>query len=263
MLRNEHDSDDHIAQGGTSSIDKIPTLKPAKLGVEYRLHPDIANVVIGDEEGLYISNYQKAAEHIAHRLQTFVQSQKSHRAKTVFEDCSVLEVCTGIGITTHFLAQTFPHVISVDKSAARLAYARTNLTSLMSGDNVSLLHGDILDWNVIKRIQKHAIQAVYTDAEFNMTSHWSDHTDSIDLTGPNTRELFHNVRTHFSPNIVMKVPKTIPEWQLRNLAPCEIEHVMPDGLLSFYHVYFGDLIQQDSSVLTFPKKAYESSYVLI
>ena len=55
----------------------------------------------------------------------------------------------------------------------------------------------------------------------------------------------------------MKLPKTINLDQLRALAPCEVEEVRPDGKLSFYLVYFGELITTGQSEFTFPKNFHK------
>ena len=54
----------------------------------------------------------------------------------------------------------------------------------------------------------------------------------------------------------MKLPKTINLEQLRELAVCEVEEIKPDGKLSFYLVYFGDLVKADRSEFAFPKNVY-------
>jgi hypothetical protein len=51
----------------------------------------------------------------------------------------------------------------------------------------------------------------------------------------------------------MKLPKTVNTQQLKELAPCEIESIQPDGKRSFFLVYFGDLVKTESSEFNFPR----------
>lgn len=217
---------------------------PQEAEVAYRFEPALQNALLGDWEGVKITNYQLAGEHAAQRI------------KEVVGDNPVLEVCTGIGAITLVLARSFPKVYAIDLDSKRLQMCDDNIDRLGLSDKVELINGDILDDNVLQRLSGQNIGAVYTDVNFTTGDDWQNHTTDINATGPNTVELYKKVTDGITGNICMKLPKTINLEQLRALAPCEIEEVKPDGKLSFYLVYFGDLVKADSSEFAFPKHAY-------
>lgn len=217
---------------------------PQEAEVAYRFEPALQNVLLGDWEGMKITNYQLAGEHAAERM------------KEVVGDIPVLEVCTGIGATTFVLARNFSKVYAVDLDPKRLQMCADNIDKLGLSDTVELINGDILDDKVLQRLSGQNIGAVYTDVNFTTGDDWQDHTTDISETGPNTIELYQKVTSRITGNICMKLPKTISLEQLRELYPCEIEAVKPDGKLSFYLVYFGDLVKAGSSEFKFPKHAY-------
>lgn len=220
-----------------SADTKILTAKEA--GVAHRFGS--AADMVGDEEGLMISNYEQAGRHAAERIYQ------------VIGDMPVLEVCTGIGATTYVLAQQFPHVITVDRSGSRHTSAQANIHRLGLLPKVTFLTAGILDDGTLESLAHEGLAAAYTDVDWTQSGDWRAHETDIDATGPSTRALHAALRAHVTGNICMKLPKTINIQQLRELGPCEIEHVMPDGRLSFYLVYFGDLVRADTSEFEFRK----------
>lgn len=215
---------------------------PEEAGVDYRFETGLP--LLGDWEGLKISNYQLAGENAAERI------------KKVVGESPVLEVCTGIGATTFVLARYFPRVYAVDLDPKRLAMCADNIERLGLSDKVELVNGDILDDEILQMLSDKDIGAVYTDVNFTTSDDWQNHTSDITETGPNTQELYTKISQLITGNICMKLPKTINLDQLRALAPCEIEEVKPDGKLSFYLVYFGELVVNERSKFTFSKNFY-------
>jgi 16S rRNA G966 N2-methylase RsmD len=215
---------------------------PEEAGVAYRFEPCLP--LLGDWEGVKISNYQLAGEHTAERI------------KKVVGEIPVLEVCTGIGATTFVLARSFPKVYAVDLDPKRLGMCARNIERLGLSNKVELINGDILDDKILQRLTNQGIGAVYTDVNFTTSEDWQNHTSDIMETGPNTQELYAKVFQLITGNICMKLPKTINLDQLRTLGPCEIEEIKPDGKLSFYLVYFGELVTAEQNEYIFPKNFY-------
>ncbi|OGM59857.1 hypothetical protein A2955_00565 [Candidatus Woesebacteria bacterium RIFCSPLOWO2_01_FULL_37_19] len=216
---------------------------PEVAGVAYRFETGLP--LLGDWEGVKISNYQLASEHAAERI------------KRAAGESPVLEVCTGIGATTFALARSFSKVYGVDIDPKRLETCADNIERLGLSDKVELINGDILDDEILQMLSDKDIGAVYTDVDFTTSEDWQNHTSDITETGPNTQELYAKVSQLITGNICMKLPKTINLDQLRALAPCEVEEVRPDGKLSFYLVYFGELITTGQSEFTFPKNFHK------
>jgi ubiquinone/menaquinone biosynthesis C-methylase UbiE len=122
---------------------------PTEAEVAYRFEPGLP--LLGDWEGVKISNYQIAGEHSAERMQE------------VAKDKPVLEVCSGIGATTFVLAQNFPKIYTVDMDPKRLQMCRENMERLGLADKVEFINGDILDPDVLQYLSDKGISAVYTD----------------------------------------------------------------------------------------------------
>lgn len=211
-------------------------------GVAFRFEPGVS--LIGDMEGQMISNYQIAGEHAARRI------------KEAVGENPVLEVCTGIGATTFVLARHFQGVYAVDLNLERLQMVKRNLENLGLLEKVELINGDILDEAILKALSSKGISAAYTDVDWSATGDWQEHVSDITTTGPSTVDLYHKLCRWVTPSICMKLPKTINTNQLRELADCEIEAVMPDGKPSFYLVYFGKLAERSSSEFEFVRDAY-------
>lgn len=213
--------------------------------VDFRFEPGIS--FIGDLEGQKITNYQIAGEHAAERL------------KQVSKSNTVLEVCAGIGATTFVLARNFSKVYAIDINHKRLQMCKNNLTRVGLNKNVEFINSDILDNNTLSYLSKFNIGGAYIDVDWTKSDDWRDHESDITKTSPNTKEVYEKVKKYITKNICFKLPKIINIQQVRQLGNCEVESVCPDGKLSFYLVYFGDLVIQESSNFTFPKDFYRKN----
>src|SRR6185369_9417764 len=164
---------------------------PKDAEVDYRFEPNLP--LLGDWEGLKISNYQLAGEHAAERM------------KKVAGDSAILEVCTGIGATTFVLARSFPKVYAVDMNPNRIKICSANLERLGLSDKVALINGDILDDQILNNLKDKGICGVYTDVNFTVTNNWQNHTSDITETGPNTLVLYQKLSKLITGNICMKL----------------------------------------------------------
>ena len=212
---------------------------PTQMGVAHRFSPGLQ--LLGDQVGLFISNYQQAGEHAARRMRAVVGNR------------NVLEVCTGIGATTFVLAGHFRRVFGVDIDPVRMSICRQNLENLGLANRFVPILGDILDEQILHELSTYGLRATYTDVNFSPTNDWQTHAVNITDTLPNTAVLHAMLTTYIGPNICMKLPKTIDLAQVRSLGTCEIEELRPDNVLSAYLVYFGDLALQKFSQFVFPR----------
>ncbi len=181
--------------------------------------------LVGDEDGLKVTNSPVVAKHVAERLRECVGL------------VNILEVCCGIGSTTIELAKVFPKVFAVDINPKRIEFAKKNILSA-GLSNVEFFSEDIFEENLFRALSSKKIDVVHTDVEWTTTGiYGQDHATDIEKTTPNTSKLFQYLQKGFTENICMRLPKSINREQLRNLANCEIEEVYKNGELKFIYVY--------------------------
>jgi len=191
--------------------------------------------IIGDEEGLLLTSYQSASEHTAERI------------KSKLGEVSVLELCSGIGGTTIFLAKKLVHIFAIDINPKRIQAAKQNAKTFNVIDKITFIEGDILDEKVLSSLKDNKIEAVVTDVEWrdDLTKSLKETTPDISKTIPSTPIIFEKINRLITPNIVMHLAANTNKEQLYQLGPCEIEELKYNGVVKFINVYFGNLIDKE------------------
>lgn len=203
-----------------------------KVGKRYRFQT--TKPIIGDEEGVLLTSYQKASEHTAKRI----------HAK--LDEIPVLEICCGVGGTTVFLAEKMKHVYAVDLNPTRIEFAKKNAETFGVKDKITFINADGLDEEMLKQAKKNGVKAVVSDVEWraDLSLSLAETTPDIDQTIPSTPILFEKLNRLVSKNIVMHLAANTNKDQLMKLGDCEIEEMMYEGKVKFINVYFGDLINK-------------------
>lgn len=200
-----------------------------KVGKRYRFKAMLP--IVGDEEGLLLTSYQSASEHTAKRI-----LRKLGRVP-------ILEICSGVGGTTVFLAQYLPHVYAVDISSERIKAARINAKTFGVADRITFIESDALDEKMLVEAGESGVQAVVSDVEWrdDLSLSLSETTPDITRTIPSTPVLFEKLNRFVTRNIVMHMAANSNRNQLRKLGKCEIEEMTYYNDVKFINVYFGKL----------------------
>ncbi len=200
-----------------------------EIGKRYRFTTTLP--IIGDEEGLGLTSYQAASEHTTKRIQEKLGK------------ISVLELCSGVGGTTVFLAKELQHVYAVDMKPARIEAAKINTQTFGVADKVTFVCGDVLDEELLSEFKNKEVLAVVTDVEWrdDLSHSLTETTPDITKTIPSTPTLFEKINRLVGPNIAMHMAANTDKKQLQQLGDCEIEEMEYQGIVKFINVYFGEL----------------------
>ncbi len=201
-----------------------------EIGKRYRFATTLP--IVGDEEGLGLTSYQSASEHTAKRI--------LEKLGTV----NVLELCSGVGGTTVFLAKKLEHIYSIDLKPLRIKAAKINAQSFGVANKITFICGDVLDEKLLIKFKNNNIQAVVTDVEWrdDLSNSLLETTPDITKTIPPTPILFEKINRLICPNIIMHMAANTNKEQLQQLCDCEIEEMIFGGVVKFINVYFGKLI---------------------
>lgn len=218
-------------------MQKIPFKKLSSVHKDFKIND--ARQLVGDEEGLYFANYQKASEYVAQRILEQIGKVK------------VLELCCGIGGMTVFLAQVLPHVYAVDLNTVRLEAAAINAKTFGVSEKITFIQQNVLDEELLTTMKRNNVEAVITDVEWRATAtdSWNTYTPHLSETIPSSTALFEKASTLVSPNIMMHMPAIIPYDDLRSLGQCEIQQCIYKNDVKFLNVYYGKLATQEESRL--------------
>lgn len=211
-----------------------------KIGKRYRFKTKLP--IIGDKEGLLLTSYQLASEHTARRI-----LQKLGKVP-------VLEICSGVGGTTVFLAKYLPHVFAVDIKSERIRAAKINAKTFGIENKVTFIERDALDEGMLVKARKEGVRAIISDVEWrkDLTLPLTETTSNIAKTIPSTPLLFEKLNRLVTKNIVMHMAANSNKDQLEKLGKCEIEDMIYLGKVKFINAYFGELVN----------KVGRSSYVM-
>ncbi|MFA6005360.1 MAG: methyltransferase domain-containing protein [Patescibacteria group bacterium] len=195
-------------------------------------------MLVGDEEGLFFTNYQGASEHVARRI------------KEDLGVVPVLELCCGIGGTTVFLAKMLQHIYAVDLNPVRIKAARKNAENFGVGDKITFLNKNALDTKMLKQAKQDHVLAVFVDVEWrsNANQNWNESTADISKTIPPITNVFAVTTKLVTKNIVLHLSPQIDHGQLQSLGECEIEEVVINGEVKMLNVYYGILRHCANSV---------------
>lgn len=203
-----------------------------QVGKRYRFQTKLS--IVGDEEGLLLTSYQKASEHTAQRI------------LSKFGKVRVLEICSGVGGTTIFLAEKLEHIYAVDLNPIRIKFAKENARTFGIEDKITFINADGLDEGMLKKAKEDGVKVVVSDVEWraDLSLSLTETTPNIDQTIPSTPVLFEKLNRLVSKNIVMHMAANTNKEQLMALGDCEIEEMFYEGKVKFINVYFGDLIDK-------------------
>jgi tRNA G37 N-methylase Trm5 len=217
-------------------MNQFKTLK--NIGKAYRFADN--RDLIGDNEGLLFTNYQKASIHTALRI------------KESLGEISILELCCGVGGMTVFLAKYHPKIIAVDLNEKRIEAAKINAKTFGVGGKTEFIIGDVLDEKLLLNAKQKGVQTVVIDVEWRdrPTEPWNSYASNIANTIPSTTLLFEKVNRLVTSNIIMHMAPNVIKSQLRQLGRCEIEEISLQGKIKFLNVYFGELIKTSDSVFS-------------
>ncbi len=192
--------------------------------------------IVGDEEGLSLTSYQSASEHITKRI-------KSKLGKV-----STLELCSGVGGITIFLAKKLAHIFAIDINPIRIQAAKQNAKTFNVLNKITFIEGDILDEKLLSSLKdNNKIEAVVTDVDWrdDLTKSLKETTPDISKTIPSTPIIFEKINRLITSNIIMHLAANTNKNQLYQLGPCEIEELKYNGVVKFINVYFGNLINSN------------------
>ncbi|MEK7498000.1 MAG: methyltransferase domain-containing protein [Patescibacteria group bacterium] len=202
------------------------------VGKRYRFQTKLP--IVGDEEGLLLTSYQKASEHTANRI------------FSKLGNVPVLEICSGVGGTTVFLAQKLKHVYAVDINSKRIEFAKRNAKTFEVADKITFINSDGLDEKMLSDAKGKGVEAVVSDVEWrsDLSLSLAETTPDIGQTIPSTPKLFEKLNRLVIKNIVMHMAANTNKEQLMKLGECEIEEMVYEGKVKFINVYFGALINK-------------------
>jgi len=203
-----------------------------KVGKRYRFQT--TKPIIGDEEGVLLTSYQKASEHTTERILTKLGV------------VPVLEICCGVGGTTVFLAEKMKYVYAVDLNPVRIEFAKKNAETFGVKEKISFINADGLDEKILTEVRQNGVKAVVSDVEWrsDLSLSLAETTPDISQTIPSTPTLFEKLNRLVTKNIVMHMAANTDKDQLMKLGDCEIEEMMYEGKVKFINVYFGELINK-------------------
>lgn len=160
--------------------------------------------------------------------------------------CSVIaEIGCGVGFQTAAFAKTCDQVYAVEKDARKLEYAKKNTTGLT---NITFLHGDAFDPNIIKKLA--GCEIVFCDTERSV-----DERRSLESLSPNPVKLIE-AYAPITPKIAIEVPPFLQDIPFA----CEKEYISVHGALNRLTLYLGPLQKAERSVVALPAgKRLESS----
>jgi tRNA1(Val) A37 N6-methylase TrmN6 len=180
----------------------------------------------GDAISLYISNYNDAAEYLAHRI--------GHKEKVA------VELCCGIGVTLEKLARVFRRVVGVEIDAQILKWCRENLTQADAINDVRLICGNTEDKELLRGIK--ADIAIYDIPYWDIGISQERHSSS---ENPKLKETIKNIRKLITKNIVICAPVHYTyEMAVIDLGPCEYQEIYRPTHKRNY-IYLGQLIEKE------------------
>lgn len=202
--------------------------------LDHKMQARYQGKLAGDADGLWMSNYECAAEHLADR---------------VAREKAVVEVCTGVGGTSIPITRVARSFVGVDVDPSRIRYAEENIKKLgVSTKGLSLLVQDALNTALAKVYQ--AADVVVADPDWARPgANKGDHESQLASMQPSATVLFQHLSSLGVRNIVFRMPLAVTDDTIRQLGECEIEEVEIDDRVRFKYVYFGDLKRRTASAV--------------
>lgn len=180
----------------------------------------------GDKFSLYISNYPSNAKYLKSRIGN--------------SEFVLAELCCSIGVTLEYLAPDFRKVIGVDLDESILQTCKTNLKESGIFTETELIHGDVFDDTILKRIEA---DIVIYDIPF-WYPHQQENKGDLITKNPPLKELVRKIQNYIAPNIIIFSP---PEWGFeyfeKQLGTIEFEQVFIEEIHNRNQIYMGGLIR--------------------
>jgi len=184
----------------------------------------------GDSNGLFMTNYEVAADHLAKRIGESLEKP------------SVAEICCGVGATTISISKIAGKVFAIDKNIERIKSAKENIMKIENRADVIFLCTDA--FSQLSRERYDQVDVVIADPDWSWKGHKkSDHTTALAHTRPDTEKLHKMLVRMDKKNIIYRMALAMPDEEIRKLGDCEIEVVIIDDDPKFKYVYFGELKQ--------------------
>jgi hypothetical protein len=163
----------------------------------------------------------------------------SHFAER-FNGLDVLETCTGAGFATISLAKTAKHIYTVEIDKTHQEQAISNITTAGLLNQVSFIHGSILDPNILNKLP--SIDGAFLDPDWAVTG--PDHV--YRFKNSNTcppADILLNTIFKLTKNIAIVLPPYIDVREFDSLPKHERESLYLDGSHELFCLYFGKLIR--------------------
>ncbi len=163
----------------------------------------------------------------------------SHFAER-FKGFSVLETCTGAGFSTISLARTANHVITVEIDKSHQAQAISNVKKAGLVNQVSFIHGSILDQDVFCSLPP--VDAAFIDPDWAATG--PDHVYRfIDSnTQPPADAVLEKI-FQITESVAIVLPPFINVRELNSLREHERERLYLGESHELFCLYFGNLMR--------------------
>jgi trimethylguanosine synthase len=203
------------------------------VGKRYRFKTKLP--IIGDKQGLLLTNYQYTGERNVEKITKILGKVK------------VAEICSGIGGGTLFLAKGLPFVYAVDIDPKRISAAKINAATFNVLNKIEFIQGDALNPTILDYLREEGVQTVITDVGWreNLNLPMKQTTSHLSNTIPPTPELLEKIKRRITNNIIMRLPLTVNLDSIQELGNCEIEKMYYDNKPRFYNVYFGELAENN------------------
>jgi len=155
-----------------------------------------------------------------------------------FEGRRVLETCTGAGFTTIALARVAERVTSIEIDPVHQQQAYNNLARAGLSDRVSLLLGDVLDENILRKVE--AVDAAFLDPDWALTGENHQFRFRRSNTCPPMDRLLDRILS-ITGNIALIVPPFSALEEFTGLPGHERQKIFLEDSLELFCLYFGEL----------------------
>jgi len=157
-----------------------------------------------------------------------------------FNNCIVLETCSGAGFTTISLAKYARHVYSVEIDSSRIKTAIRNSQIAGVDKNITFINGDVTSTEILNSVPD--VDAAFIDPDWSVSG--DDHVFKFlnSNTRPPSDSLLDLIFKKTS-NITLIQPPLIDKEEFKNLQPHECEYLFLNGRHELYCLHFGKLVR--------------------
>ncbi len=157
-----------------------------------------------------------------------------------FRNLRVLETCTGAGFTTMSLARTAQHVFTVEIDRSHQEQAISNITKAGLLNQVSFIHGSILDRGLFENLP--FVDGAFLDPDWAATG--ADHVYRFihSNTRPPSDVLLDKI-FEITDNVAIVLAPYIDVQEFKNLPGHECERLYLGESHELFCLYFGRLMK--------------------